>query len=901
MSEYDPKAIEPKWQEKWEKEGFYPAKDFDSKPKWYSLMEFPYPSGDGLHTGHVRGYTAMDIISRKRRMEGYNVLFPIGWDAFGLPTENYAIKTGKDPRIVTKENTDNFRNQFKKLGMSFDWSREVNTTDPKYYKWTQWIFLKLLENGLAYKAKMPINWCPKDKIGLANEEVIDGKCERCGTEVEQKEKEQWMLAITKYADKLLEGLDSVDYPERVKAQQRNWIGRSEGAEIEFPISNSQSSIKVFTTRPDTIFGATFLVKAGKEDKFTGEYAINPATKEEIPVWDAEYVLSDYGTGAIMGVPAHDERDYEFAKKHNLLIKQAVAPHFQLDGEDGLREGVETLNRRVVDAIIENDKGEFLLMKEEQNGVSAVHFVGGGTEGDDEIVAVKKEITEETGYTDFEVIGKICLDLCAAGFRHTKNKNQITIGPGFHVRLKSEKRIPSEVEEGKHSIFWVKKDAVESQITWPGHMYIWKSFLSQKPIFTGEGILINSGSFDGLLTSQAKEKITEKFGKKVIRYKLRDWVFSRQRYWGEPIPVIHCEKCGIVPVPEKDLPVTLPEVENYTPTDTGESPLAKIDEWVNVECHQCGGMGKRETDVMPNWAGSSWYFLRYLNPQNDEEFVSQDRLNYWMPVDWYNGGMEHTTLHLLYSRFWNQFLHDIGLVPFSEPYKKRTSHGLILAEGGQKMSKSLGNVINPDGVIERFGADTLRLYEMFMGPFEQAIAWSEDALVGPRRFIEKVWRMKEKIKDGPEESSLLHQTIKKVGDDIEDMRFNTAISAMMIFANDIEKRDLVSKPEAEKFMLMLAPFVPHVAEEIWQLLGHNSSIHRESWPSFDPGKLEDSEVTIVVQINGKMRGKFAAEPAISEAKAFELAEALPEIQKWVGDKAVKARFYVPKKLVNIVLN
>jgi len=720
MKEYDPKEIESKWQEEWEKSGIYHAEDSTDKPKYYTLIEFPYPSGDGLHVGHPRPYIGLDIVSRKRRMQGFNVLYPIGWDAFGLPTENYAIKTGKNPKVVTKENTDTFHRQIQSLGVSFDWSREINTTDPKYYKWTQWLFLKFLEKGLAYKAKMPINWCPKDKIGLANEEVVDGKCERCGTEVEQREIEQWMLAITKYADRLEKDLDTVDYPERVKTQQRNWIGRSEGALIKF------DDIEIFTTRPDTIFGATFLVKAGKEDRFTGEYAINPATLAKVPVWEAEYVMSDYGTGAIMGVPADDERDRIFAEKHDLPI-------------------------------VEN--------------------------------------YEKAGFEDF--------------------------------------------------------------------------------------------------------------GKKVTKYKLRDWVFSRQRYWGEPIPVIHCAKCGIVPVLEKDLPVKLPEVENYQPTETGESPLANISDWVNTTCPTCGGAAKRETDVMPNWAGSSWYFLRYLDPENDNELASKDKLKYWMPVDWYNGGMEHTVLHLLYSRFWNKFLFDIGISPVDEPYRKRTSHGLILAEGGEKMSKSKGNVVNPDAIVAQFGADTLRLYEMFMGPFEQAIAWSESALVGPRRFLERVWKLKEKISNSQFPISnefSMNQCIKRVGEDIEAMGFNTAVSKLMIFANELDKKESISKIEFETLLLLLAPFAPHITEELWSTLGvSQNSIHKERWPEYDESKLSSDEVTIVVQVNGKVRGSFEGNKSISEKDALEKAKSLPEIQKWIGDKEeVSKAVYVPRKLVNFVI-
>ena len=728
MHGYDPKEIEEKWQDHWQKSGIYEAKDFSDLPKYYLLIEFPYPSGDGLHVGHIRSYTAMDIISRKRRMEGFNVLYPIGWDAFGLPTENYALKTGKDPKVVTKENTDTFRRQIRSLGLSFDWSREINTTDPKYYKWTQWIFLKFLEKGLAYKAKIPINWCPKCKIGLANEEVVDGNCERCGAPVEQKEKEQWMLAITKYAERLDKDLDEVDYPDRVKIQQRNWIGRSEGVLIKF------DDIEIFTTRPDTIFGATFIVVAGKEDKFTGRFVTNPATKEKIPVWEAEYVMSDYGTGAIMGVPADDERDMEFAKKYKLPIVE---------------------------------------------------------------------------------------DYQKAGF--------------------------------------------------------------------------------------------EDFGKKVTKYRLRDWVFSRQRYWGEPIPVIHCSKCGVAPVPEKDLPVELPKVEKYQPREDGESPLANIDEWVNVTCPKCGGKAKRETDVMPNWAGSSWYFLAYLF--NKEGFASSASIENWklqienfrhfMPVDWYNGGMEHTVLHLLYSRFWNKFLYDLKLVPTSEPYKKRTSHGLILAENGEKMSKSKGNVVNPDTIVKQFGADTLRLYEMFMGPFEQAIAWSEDALVGPRRFLERVWRLKTKVAKGQtldtdsQGLTLMHQTIKKVSDDIESMKFNTAVSSLMIYVNSLDKKDKISQEEFRTLILLLAPFAPHITEELWLLLGRKDSIHIQNWPTYDSKKLIKDEIILAVQINGKVKANVLVSRDQSEEEIKTMALALPEVNKWLKGKKPERVIVVPRKIISIV--
>ncbi len=766
MNKYDHKKIENKWQKEWESKKLYQTKSSSKKNNFYALMEFPYPSGDGLHVGHVRGFTAMDVVARKKRMEGKNVLYPIGWDAFGLPTENYAIKTGKDPAVITKTNTDNFRKQFKSLGISFDWSREINTTDPKYYKWTQWLFLRFLEKGLAYKTKMPINWCPKDKIGLANEEVVDGKCERCGTPVEKREKEQWMLAITKYAERLHKDLDDVDYLEKIKIQQRNWIGKSEGAEIEFQILNSKLKIKVFTTRPDTIRGATYLVvspehsivseiksqisnfnevasyikkaktkteiertsesreKTGVELK--GVKAFNPATKKEVPIWTADYVLAHYGTGAIMAVPSDDKRDKEFAEKFDL----PVVDEYQ-----------------------------------------------------------------------------------KAGF--------------------------------------------------------------------------------------------EDFGKKITRYKLRDWVFSRQRYWGEPIPVIHCEKCGAVPVPEKDLPVKLPKVKKYEPTDTGESPLSSVFSWVNTKCPKCKSPAKRETDTMPQWAGSSWYFFRYIDPKNNKNFADNKRLEEWMPVDWYNGGMEHTTLHLLYSRFWNKFLFDLKLVTTSEPYQKRTSHGLILAQNGEKMSKSRGNVVNPDEIVKKYGADTLRIYEMFIGPFDQSVSWSTDGIVGPRRFLEKIWRIsktvsaKNKIDKNLE--ILIQKTIKKISEDIESMSFNTAISSLMVLSNEMERIDSTNKKQFEIFLKLLAPFAPHISEEVWHNIGNKKSIHIEKWPEFELDKIKDETIKLVVQVNGKVRAVFEEKKGIKEEEALKKALVLPEVKKWTDGKSFKKSFFVPDKLINIIVS
>jgi len=803
MEKYNHQKIEKKWQEKWKEEKQYEAREDSPKEKYYTLMEFPYPSGDGLHVGHVRGFTAMDIVSRKKRSEGFNVLYPIGWDAFGLPAENYAIKTGINPQIITKENIATYKKQMESLGMSFDWNREISTIEPDYYKWTQWIFLQFFKKGLAYKKKMPINWCVDCKIGLANEEVVGGVCERCGGEIEKKEKEQWMLAITKYADRLINDLKKVDYPERVKTQQINWIGRSEGATISFKLQASlegQASVgveevKAFTTRPDTLFGATYLVLApehetisnlksqisnleevegyikeakaktdiertteGKEKtgvEIKGIKAINPGNKEEIPIFVADYVLAHYGTGAIMAVPAHDARDFEFAEKFGLEIREVIK---------------------------------------------------GGN---------------------------------------------------------------------------IKKQA-----------------------YLGEGEIVNSLQFNGLESEEAREKITKAVkGEKTITYKLRDWIFSRQRYWGEPIPIILCPKCGPVAVRDKDLPVELPEVEKFKPIDDGISPLEQAKDWLKVKCSECGEEARRETDVMPNWAGSSWYFLRYTDPKNDEVFASKESIKKWMPVNWYNGGMEHTTLHLLYSRFWYKFLFDEKLVPSDEPYMKRTSHGFILAEDGNKMSKSKGNVINPNEIVEKFGTDTLRIYEMFIGPFEQNVAWSANGLMGPRRFLEKIWRGFEKVVDKGDKTktgaeNLVHQTIKKVGEDIEEMKFNTAISQLMILWNEIEKKEKIEREVYKTFLRLLAPFAPHITEELWEKLGENESIHLTPWLGYDKNKVTEKKFTIVVQVDGKTRSSFETEKTEAETLK-EQALSLESIEKRLKDKEIINVVYVPKKLINIV--
>ena len=796
---YDAQQIEKKWQVRWEKENGWKAKDFSKKPKKYVLVEFPYPSGEGLHVGHVRSYSALDAVVRKARMEGFNVLYPIGWDAFGLPTENYAIKTGIHPSEATKKNVANFKRQLKSLGLSFDWSREINTTDPRYYKWTQWIFLQLFKKGLAYQAEVPINWCPSCKIGLANEEVVDGSCERCGAKTEQRRLKQWMLKITKYADRLIEDLDKVDFLEKIKTQQINWIGRSCGAEIGFGLENSSEVLNVFTTRVDTIFGVTAIVVAPehpllnkivvveqrervesyaiearrkteferthlekeKTGVFTGAYCVNPVNGERVSVWAGDYVVATYGGGAVMMVPAHDKRDYDFAKKYGLQIKEVV--------------------------------------------------LGGDV---------------------------------------------------------------------------------------------------QNEAFVDYGTLINSGQFSGLDSEEAIKKITawlaEKgFGRKRVHYKLRDWVFSRQHYWGEPIPIIHCEKCGAQPIPEKDLPVELPYVKKYEPTGTGESPLAQITEWVNAACPKCKGPAKRETDTMPNWAGSSWYFMRYADPANNKVLADSKKLKYWLPVDWYNGGMEHTTLHLLYSRFWYKFLYDIGAAPTPEPYIKRTSHGMVLAKDGRKMSKSFGNVINPDEIVNKYGADTLRIYEMFMGPFDQAIVWNDESVGGVRRFLEKVWRLvddcRENKKSGSEAVKLLHKLNKKVGDGLAELRFNTVVAAFMEFVNFAQqnKKD-IGKDSLERLLLLLAPFAPHITEELWLRLGHKTSIHQQKWPKYDPKLIAEEKITLIVQINGKMRDKIEVARDITEEEARQIVLAGEKVKKWLESKKIRKIIFVPGRLINLVV-
>lgn len=799
IKNYSPKEIEKKWQQVWQEEEAFAATDDYSKPKYYALVEFPYPSGQGLHVGHPRPYTALDIVARKRRMQGYNVLYPMGWDAFGLPTENYAIKNHIHPKIVTENNVKHFKEQLQSLGYSFDWDREINTTDPNYYHWTQWIFLKLFNAGLAYKSEMPINWCTSCKVGLANEEVVNGVCERCGAPVVRKVKSQWMLKITEYADKLIDGLEGLDYIEKVKVSQKNWIGRSQGAEVDFSLKDKPEKLRIYTTRPDTLFGVTYMVLSPEHpyiDKYQDEIqnweeiaayreqaarksdferaelakektgveikglrGINPVNGQEIPIWISDYVLMSYGTGAIMAVPAHDERDWEFAKKFGLPIVEVVA--------------------------------------------------GGDV--------------QNAAFTD---------------------------------------------------------------------------------VATGK--LVNSGFLDGMEVADAKKAILQwleekKVGTPKKNYKLRDWVFSRQRYWGEPIPVVQCDKCGYVPLPEGQLPLELPEVESYMPTDNGESPLAAMTDWVNTTCPCCGGPAKRETDTMPQWAGSSWYYLRYTDPHNEEALASKEAMKYWLPVDWYNGGMEHTTLHLLYSRFWHKFLYDQGVVPCPEPYQKRTSHGMILGENGEKMSKSRGNVVNPDDIVEEFGADTLRTYEMFIGAFELSASWSQEGVKGCRRFLDRVWKLQDMVTDGEgyskEMETRMHQTIKKVSSDFEALKYNTAIAAMMALINEFYRVGRVTKGELRTFLILLNPVAPHITEEMWQDMGFEGRLYQASWPEYDEAKTVESVVEIAVQINGKTRAVVKLPKDIGKEEA--IAAGKEAVAERLTGNIVK-EIYVPGRIINIVL-
>jgi leucyl-tRNA synthetase len=959
MSTYDHKKIAEYWSKKWDEEGIYRTDIHSDKKKLYLLVEFPYPSGAGLHMGHMRSYTAMDVIARKKRREGFEVLFPIGWDAFGLPAENYAIKTGIHPRITTEQNINTFRRQLKEAGFSFDWSREVDTTDPKYYKWTQWIFLKLYEKGLAYKKEMPVNWCPKDKCVLANEEVVDGACERCGTPVEKKNKKQWMLAITKYAERLAKDLDETAYLDKIKIQQRNWVGLSTGSEISFRLKANgvDTAFPIFTTRADTVFGCTYCVLApehplvqeliekhaitnaeevtlyskqarekldidrsaeGKQKtgvRLEGAVAINPATQEEIPVFIADYVLPQYGTGAIMAVPAHDERDYEFALQYGLPVKEVVRPYV-IDHVNVPRADKPTKIRRNVHAIVfDQSAKKYLIIR------NAIHkwdtiVIGGVEDGEDLIEAAKRELLEETGYTDV-VFKRILGDPVQAGyFAPHKDENRLAIASALYFELGSHIKveIPTDGENEGNEILWVDEaDFVHGKMI-NSELPFWLARLADEKEcrFTGEGVLVNSSSYDGMKSEDAKQKITEDLGGVIVtKSKLRDWVFARQRYWGEPTPIVYDEDGKMYPVHESNLPIILPKVDKFEPTDNGESPLAQVEEWVNVKgyideagyFHEDASHEKvfrRETDTMPQWAGSSWYFMRYIDPKNDTSIGDPALLARWLPVDWYNGGMEHTTLHLLYSRFWYKFLHDIGIVPTGEPYYKRTSQGMILGAGGIKMSKSLGNVVNPDELIKSRGADVLRVYEMFIGPFDQSVAWDDKAIVGVERFLDKVVKIASKVTDDAQSIPVTHQSIVKVTDGIDGMLFNTSIAQLMICANEYEKQDTIARADFEAFLGLLAPFAPFITEELWKEMGNTVSIHTAAWPVADESKLVENEVTIAIQIGGKLRGTLVLPRDLAEMNVLDEVKKTEIYQKYVGEQTPKKIIFVPNKLINIVI-
>lgn len=951
---FDHAEIEEKWRREWREEGIYQTKDDSDKPKCYVLDMFPYPSGEGLHVGHPKGYIATDIYSRFKRMTGHEVLHPMGWDAFGLPAENFAIKHKVHPRAAVEKNVNRFKEQLEVLGFDYDWDREINTTDPEFYKWTQWIFIQLFKRGLAYESHEPINWCPGCQTGLANEDLeADGTCERCDSKVEKRPMRQWTLKIREYADRMLEDLDTLEWPEHIKEAQRNWIGKSEGAEIDFTLSTGDS-VTVFTTRPDTLFGATYMVLAPEHElvqknqdkisnwadvstyiqeaankkemdrlddtkektgvKLEGVTATNPANDEEIPVYIADYVLASYGTGAIMAVPAHDERDNAFARKFNIDIKPVVAKHYDL----GTKEGVETLERGdVVDLIIEHPTdGTFLLQREADEGEDQVHFVGGGTDGESHDVAIGRELEEETGFTQYEVVsGPVDVSTCLA-YRHTKDKNQRTKSHFYHIKLTSLEQGKSEIDEGQHTIEWVSPEEVANRITWTAHRDAWNIFTGSE-LYTGAGSLVNSGEFDGMKSPEAKEAITEKVGGRMTAtYKIRDWVFSRQRYWGEPFPIVHLDDGTPIAIAAEQLPVTLPEVEHYEPAGDGQSPLANIEDWVNVtgylndqdefvvtdkapEGYQLL-KGTRETNTMPQWAGSSWYYLRYIDPHNNDALIDSEKEQEWQPVDVYVGG-DHAVRHLIYARFWHKFLFDIGVVSTMEPFQRLEFLGFILAEDGRKMSKRWGNVINPDDIVKLVGADTMRVYEMFMGPFENTIAWSQDGLAGARRFLERVYGLSEHItEEEPRETTAqLHKTIKKVSEDIEGFKFNTAVSAMMIFLNQAEKGGL-SLATYDAFLRLLAPFAPHITEELWRESGNHDSIHRAGFPDYDSELAKDESVTIGVQINGKVRGEISIAPDATEEIALAAVAKNEALKgKLVGTDTKKV-IYVPGRILNLIV-
>lgn len=933
--------VEKKWQEYWKNHHTFEAHIDKSKEKYYYLVEFPYPSGAGLHVGHVRSYTALDTLARKKRLMGYNVLFPMGWDAFGAPAEQYAIKNHIHPSIAVKENIKTFKSQIEKLGISFDWSREFATTDPEYYKWTQWQFLQFFKHGMAYKAKKNINWCPKCKMGLSNEDSSGGVCERCGTQVVQKEKEQWMLRMSDYAEDLIDGLNDTDFQERTKVAQINWIGKSTGAEVEFKLKQVNEKLTVYTTRPDTLYGVTFMVIAPEHPyvdlysgliknmnevidyreqtnkktefertqlvkdktgiKLEGLSAINPINNKEIPIYISDYVMMNYGTGAIMAVPAHDTRDYDFAKKFGIDIIQV------LEEETGTPHSDESKKNSIVAIVYDEKQDKYLTINWGNNGGRL--FVGGTIkENESSLECAIREIAEETGYTDISLV-KTAFKINHHYYAYNKDKYFNIQATPFLFTLNSDKMVSQNLDDDeKFQVEWVSKDIIQKEIVDELHKKSFEYTVNETAM-VGDGIHINSDVLDGLHKEEAISKmisyLEEKgIGRKKTNYKLQDWIFTRQRFWGEPIPLIYCDDCGWVAVPDEDLPVLLPNVAEYEPTDDGESPLARIDEFVNTTCPHCGKPAKRETDTMPNWAGSSWYWLRYMDPHNDKEFASREALEYWGKVDWYNGGMEHATRHLLYARFWNQFLYNIGLVPNKEPFKVRASHGMILGEGGVKMSKSLGNVINPDDIVAEYGADTLRTYEMFIGDYEKEATWSEQGLNGCKRYLDRVIRLGEKVNDSLEYSSELekdiHKTIKKVTEDIDALKFNTAVSSLMILLNKMEKMDSISKKDYRTYLTLLNPIAPHITEELNEEYQLGSAICESSWPSYEEDKLVDSEKKIAVQVNGKVRATILVHIDDTDDIIKEKALSEDNVKKHIEGKEIVKIIVIKGKIVNIVV-
>lgn len=947
---YNFSEIEKKWQDRWESKKSFVALNGGEKEKYYVLVEFPYPSGVGLHVGHVRSYTALDSLARLKRAKGYNVLFPMGWDAFGAPAEQYAIKNKVYPANMVKDCIETFKGQIKALGLSFDWTREFATTDPEYYRWTQWQFLQFYKAGLAYKAEKDINWCPNCKTGLSNEDAAGGVCERCGNPTTKKLKNQWMLKMSAYADSLIEGLKDTEFLEKIKTAQINWIGKSIGADVDFKLKDTEDTLTVFTTRCDTLFGVTAMVlspehaflekyksrienwdevekyreaakkkseiertDATKEKtgvKVKGLTAINPVNGDEVEVWISDYVLSSYGTGAIMMVPAHDERDYEFAKKFNIPIIQVIAKNFIGTGESAIREDKPFTDRKVVIAVIKHPtEDKYLCVKNKKFGW--FNFVMGGIEGEETPTeAAIREIVEETGYNNIEIEKELDFVYYDNFFARHKDVNRHITCHTVVGKLKNLDETPRTEEEADlQDVMWITKDKLIETLNTNAHKYDAKRVLENEGAMVEDGIHLNSGFLDGLNKEEAIDAMIEyleknKCGHKTVNYRLQDWIFSRQRFWGEPIPMVYCEKCGWEPVPENELPVILPDVPSYEPTDNGESPLSAVEEWVNTTCPNCGGPAKRETDTMPNWAGSSWYWIRYMDPHCETGIADMDAMKYWGQVDLYNGGMEHATRHLLYARFWNQVLFDNKIVPVREPFKKRVAHGMILGENNEKMSKSRGNVVNPDDMVKEYGADALRTYEMFIGDYSKDASWSENGLKGCKKFLDRIYRLQTKLNDSEEYSSDLesdiHRTIKKVTDDIETMNYNTAVSALMILLNSFDKKESITRKDYRTILQLLNPIAPHITEEINEMCKLGPAFTESTWPTYDEEKMKTDSYEIGVQVNGKLRGSIAISVDNTEDEIKELAFANENVAKYIEGKEIVKTIIVPNKIVSIVV-